>query len=83
MTNLRLHTMSKTVNGLRKIAWASVFAFKMVAYIYMYVLKWQHIHTYIYIYDKPELTEFSNFRLFAANGKWKFVFLGRKTINSN
>jgi hypothetical protein len=48
---------------------------------------------------KPELTENRNFRLFAANTKgkrqtsicllqmetenWKFVFIGRQTINSN
>ncbi len=32
-----------------------------------------------------ELTESSNFRLFAAkgNGKRKFVFLGQQTMNSN
>ncbi len=25
----------------------------------------------------------ANLRLFSANGKWKFVFLGRQTINGN
>jgi hypothetical protein len=30
-----------------------------------------------------ELTENSNFRLFAANGKWKFVFLCWQKINGN
>jgi hypothetical protein len=37
MTNLRLHN-ERTVNGLKKIAWASVF-----------YLKLQHIHIHLYI----------------------------------
>ncbi len=47
-----------------------------------------YIHLYIpfpYIIWKTELTENANFLLFGANGnkKWKFIFLGRETINSN
>ncbi len=35
------------------------------------------------IVGKKRNTETSNFHWFAANGKRKFVFLGRQTINSN
>jgi hypothetical protein len=28
-------------------------------------------------------SETANFRLFSANGKWKFVFLGQQMINGN
>ncbi len=39
---------------------------------------------YICIYNiqKTELTENGNLHLFAANGKWKFVFLGQQTYPS-
>jgi hypothetical protein len=59
-TNFRLYD-EQAVNGLRKIAWASVF------------------HCY------KRKTEAAIFGLFAANGngKRKFVFLGRQTINGN
>ncbi len=43
------------------------------------MLPFQHI----YKYGKMKLTENGNFRLFTANRKRKFVFLGRQMINDN
>jgi hypothetical protein len=47
-------------------------------------------YEYIYLYAAismysiyTEKTENGNFRLFSANGKWKFVFLGQQTMNGN
>ncbi len=55
----------------------------------MYTLKRQHIYIYtqyaavkIYIWI-TELMENGGFYLFAANRKWKLVFLGWQTIDSN
>jgi hypothetical protein len=63
-------------------------------YIYIYMYVYISIHTCIYIYICIYIymwkTETANFRLFtayfrffSANRKWKFVFLGRETINSD
>ncbi len=51
-------------------------------YVYVYTV---YVHLYIYICTYIQKTETVNFRLFVANGngKQKFVFLGRQTINSN
>ncbi len=74
MTNFHLLD-EQTVNGLGKIAWASIFHLKR-QHIYMYIVPFS-FYIYIYIWEM-ERTENSNFRLFTANGNRKFVFLGRQ-----
>ncbi len=53
-------------------------------YMYVYMLAFQYVYIYIYVRN-TELMENGSFRLFAANGngKRKFDFHGRKTINGN
>jgi hypothetical protein len=84
---VRLHD-ERTVNGLRKIAWPSIFR-----------LKWQHINIninlfYTYVQTQTlnthkkrnyQKSEVANLHLFAANRKEKrkFVFLGRQLINGS
>jgi hypothetical protein len=53
-------------------------------YIYRYINTYVYMLPFQYInIQKTELTVNGYFRLFAANGKRKFVFLGRQMINSN
>jgi hypothetical protein len=77
MANFYLHDELR-VNGLRKIAWASVFRL-------IFFVKFPNILiSCLYVSKrKTELTENGYFCLFAANGTQKFVFLGRQTINAN
>jgi hypothetical protein len=63
-------------------------------YVYIYITKYIYLNISIFIYihtvvpisiyiRKTELTEYCKFCFFAANGKWKFVFLGQEMINGH
>jgi hypothetical protein len=77
------------INRLRKIACASVFPFplEMAPYTQTYT----YTHTEKGINRKrqlpfvccKQLMEMTNFHLFAANRKGKFVFLGQQMIKGN
>ncbi len=54
--------------------------FRYTVYIYICTHTY-YMHLNINLYIRK--TETANFRLFSANGKWKFVFLGRQTTNGN
>jgi hypothetical protein len=55
-----------------------------VANMYICLNIYIYVSVSIYIYTrKMKLIKNSNFHLFAANGKQKFVFLGWQTINGN
>ncbi len=70
MTILRLHD-EQTVNGLRKITWASVFClpFEMATYLQVQIL-----YIYIYIYAAVSIYIFEKQTA-------EVCFLGRQTIN--
>jgi hypothetical protein len=49
MTNFRLHD-EQMINGLRKIAWASIFHFTFETAVYIYRYMYTYIDIYILIY---------------------------------
>ncbi len=84
-------TMSKQLNGSRKIAWASVFLFpfEMATYIYVYIVIYRSMYIYRYIYLYLYIFTYIccsfNIYVYMESGteNWSLFSLVGKTINGN
>jgi hypothetical protein len=75
------------VNRLRKIVWASFSRCLSETAVYIYRYSYIHIHIYTYIFTYifiyASIYIYNRKTVLMENGKQKFVFLCRQTINSN